>query len=189
MYVESLSGVVELMPIENAKGIVCQQCEENCYIVPDIRTIPDTGKAIGIYVCTRNPDMGRIEIDLSRLRQWRIDVKRLSQLGFGKSKRGKKSQGRAMRRQGEILQIRAALLKHHRFDEEIINYEPATQKQLQRLTEWSQSKVHRVMKTIFGDNPMSTYKQKCKTKAVRGFLRKSDNGSYTVEAVDEPTDL
>ena len=168
--------------------MICCECEENCFIEPDIRTEPNTGKAIGIFVCTRNPDIGRIEVDLARLRQWRINVKRLSQLGYGKSRRDKKSQGRAKKRQGEILHMQAALLKHHGFDEEAINYEPATQKQLQRLTQWNQPKVHRVMKAIFGDIPMNAYKRQCKTKAIKGFLKKSDDGSYTVEAIDDSVD-
>ncbi len=177
-----------LAEIQHSKGVVCRECAENCFREPDIRTNPETGEATGIFVCARNPDIGRIEVDLDRLRQWRINIKRLSQLGYRKSKHGKKSQGRAMSRQGEILQIRAALLKHHRFDEEAINYEPATQKQLQALTEWGQSKVHRAMKTIFGDNPMNAYKQQCRTEAITGFLKKSDDGSYTVEATHEPID-
>ncbi len=71
-----------LAEIQHSKGVVCRECEENCFIVPDIRTIPDTGEATGIFVCTRNPDIGRIEVDLNRLRQWRIIAQKLSELGY-----------------------------------------------------------------------------------------------------------
>ena len=30
-----------LTEIEHGKGVICDQCEENCYIEPDIRTNPD----------------------------------------------------------------------------------------------------------------------------------------------------
>lgn len=68
-----------LSEIQPSTSVVCDQCEENCYIEPDVRTIPNTGKAVGVYVCTR---IGRMEIDLDRLRQWRIDKDRLRALGL-----------------------------------------------------------------------------------------------------------
>lgn len=72
-----------LTEIEHAKGVVCDRCEENCYIEPDIRTYPDGSKTIGVFVCTRNPDIGRFEVDLNRLRQWRINKRKLWQLVYG----------------------------------------------------------------------------------------------------------
>lgn len=92
---------------------------------------------------------------------------------------------RKEKKENETLQMRAALLKHHGFDTNTFSYDPATQKQLQTLTRWSQPKVHRVMRAIFGDNPMTAYRQQCKAKTISGFLKKSDDGSYTVEAVSE----
>lgn len=74
------SGV--LKETQCSSGVVCQQCDENCFIEPDIRTNPNTGEVLGVFVCTRNPDIGRIEIDLERLRQWRIDRDKLKDLGF-----------------------------------------------------------------------------------------------------------
>lgn len=74
------TGVLE--EIQQAKGLVCCECEENCYIEPDVRTHPDTGKATGVYICTNNPDIGRIEIDLDRLKQWKINTQKLSELGY-----------------------------------------------------------------------------------------------------------
>lgn len=71
-----------LTEIQHSKGVVCSECEENCFIEPDIRTIPETGKTTGVFVCTRNPDIGRIEVDLNRLRQWRINEDKLIELGY-----------------------------------------------------------------------------------------------------------
>jgi hypothetical protein len=68
-----------LMEIELAKEVVCNQCEKNCSIEPNIRTNPETGKFIGVIVC----DKGRIEIDLDRLRQWKINKRKLWQLVYG----------------------------------------------------------------------------------------------------------
>ena len=75
----------------HAKGVVCDQCEENCYIEPDIRDNPETGKSIGFFVCTRNPDIGRVEIDLNRLRRWRISYEKLEALGYKKRKTKKRN--------------------------------------------------------------------------------------------------
>jgi hypothetical protein len=75
-----------LAEIRHAKGIICNQCGENHYIEPDIRTSPGC-KTVGVCIC---PDVGRIEIDLNRLRQWQIDKKKLARLGYGKKKQSSK---------------------------------------------------------------------------------------------------
>ncbi|MCX5638654.1 MAG: hypothetical protein NTX52_13340 [Planctomycetota bacterium] len=72
-----------LTEIEPAKEIVCDQCEENCDIEPEIRENPATGKNIGVFVCSRRDDIGRVPIDLNRLRQWQIDKKKLWKLVYG----------------------------------------------------------------------------------------------------------
>jgi len=81
-------GVLE--EIEHAKGVVCRECEENCFIEPNIRTNSNTGETTGVFVCTRNPDIGRIEVDLNRLRQWRINSEKLEALGYSKKKTKKR---------------------------------------------------------------------------------------------------
>ena len=80
---EELIAAGIIREIEHAKGIVCDECEENCYIEPNICTNPETGKAVGVFACTRNPDIGRIEVDLNRLRQWRINKRELWRLIYG----------------------------------------------------------------------------------------------------------
>jgi len=74
------TGVLE--KIQHSNGVVCSECEENCFIEPDIRTYPDGSKTIGVFICTRNPDIGRMEIDLDRLKQWRINKAELKKLGY-----------------------------------------------------------------------------------------------------------
>lgn len=80
-----------LVEIEHAKGLICNECEEGCFIEPNIRTNPDTGAATGVFVCTRNPDVGRIEVDLNRLRQWKISGGKLEALGYAKKKAKKRN--------------------------------------------------------------------------------------------------
>ena len=79
---DELADAGVLAEIQYSKGVVCSECGENCFIEPDIRTIPDTDKAIGVFVCTRNPDIGRIEVDLDRLKQWKINKEKLQSLGY-----------------------------------------------------------------------------------------------------------
>lgn len=71
-----------LAEIQHSKGVVCSECEENCFIEPNIRTNPNTDEATGVFVCTRNPDIGRIEIDIDRQRRWRINKGKLKKLGY-----------------------------------------------------------------------------------------------------------
>jgi len=101
-----------LAEIQHSKGVVCRECEENCFIEPDIRTNPDTGKASGIFVCTRNPDIGRIEVDLDRLRQWQINSEKLP-----KPKKINKTAtySRKNQKQNEKTLIVSTLLEYHRF--------------------------------------------------------------------------
>jgi len=80
-----------LTEIRHSKGMVCGECEENCFIEPDVRTNPDTGKAVGVFVCRRKPDIARIEIDLDRLRQWKISGEKLEALGYTKRKTKKRN--------------------------------------------------------------------------------------------------
>ena len=79
-----------LAEIQHSKGVVCCECEKNCFIEPEIRTNPKTGAATGIFVCTRNPDIGRIVVDLNRLRQWKISSEKLEALGYAKRKTKKR---------------------------------------------------------------------------------------------------
>jgi len=79
------TGVLE--EIRPSKGVVCDVCEENCFIEPDVRTNPSTGLSTGVFFCTGNPDIGRIEVDLNRLKQWKISGEKLEALGYTRKKR------------------------------------------------------------------------------------------------------
>jgi len=87
-----------------------------------------------------------------------------------------------------VLTLQAALLEHHGFGKEELNYDPITQKKLQRTLSWSQSKASRVMKAIFGNKPMIAYKNKCRSKSISGFLKKADDGTTCVEAIHDPSE-
>lgn len=73
-------------PVENAKGLVCDQCDQRCYIEPQHRKNPQTGEIVGVHFCRDDSEeggLGRIQLDLKRLRQWRIVKKRLWKLVYG----------------------------------------------------------------------------------------------------------
>lgn len=172
-----------LQEIEIGKSVICDQCDECCSVEPQRRTDPRTDQVVGFHICMREECGGRIEIDLDRLRRWRINGRRLSQLGYLGSKRQAASmQKRRDKRTNELFLLRAALVQHHGFGGGKIHWEPATQKRLNELTHWSQPKIHRMMKAQFGDNPMQAYRQRCKEQTLRGFLLKEDDGGYSVEA-------
>ena len=62
-----------------ADGIVCDQCEEACYISPVLREDPRTGKPVGVFFCTANEEVGRFTVDVERLRQWEASADGLAQ--------------------------------------------------------------------------------------------------------------
>lgn len=173
-----------LVQTNDADGLICPQCPEHCW--KDVEIRQKDGRNVGVFFCEDGDCAGLVKIELERLQQWKINKKKLSHLGYGKKRKGIGGQKREEKQQNDILLMRAALLKHHGFEGDTFSYQPAAQKELQALTRWGQSKVHRVMKAIFGDSPMSTYKQQCRTKAITGFLKRNDDGSYTVEAVHDP---
>jgi len=63
-----------LRGIAPANSVVCDQCEKACWIEPEIRDDPRTGKPVGIFFCKSNKDIGRFEVDLARLRQWQVNM-------------------------------------------------------------------------------------------------------------------
>lgn len=180
-----LAGIIREIP--PATGVVCDECENNCYVEPNIRTNPETDEATGVFVCTRNPDIGRIEVDVERFRRWGVNKKKLSRLGYGpKTKGNTQKQTREQKRQDVVFLLQAALLEHHKVGTDDFNETPITQERLHKKLEWSQSKVSRVMTRLFGDNAMEKYKRNCRTDMIGGFLRKLESGGYEVEAIAKP---
>lgn len=83
-------------------------------------------------------------------------------------------------------QLIGALITHHGIWAEKVNLKPATQKELEELTDWNQPKVSRMMETIFGENPMRKYKQCFAGKELSGYMKKLKDGTYEVDGIVEP---
>lgn len=185
---EELLSKTILKEVEPARTVICDQCPDNCTIQPDRRDDPATGKTIGVFVCYQEPEIGRMEIDLQRLRRWKIDAEKLKELGYIREKLGRKqsvqdSPNKSRSKDGELAILLGMLMVHHKSDSDQPNWEPATQKELAGKLGWNQSKVSRVMARLFDSEPMKKYKQSCATKAISGFLKRHDDGTTDVEAV------
>ena len=88
--------------------------------------------------------------------------------------------------EGDKLILVGALSSHHKFRSGKPNLEAASQKELERLTQWGQSKVSREMKKLFGKEPMTKYKRLCRREElIKGFLEKHEDGSISIEAIAE----
>ncbi len=97
---------------------------------------------------------------------------------IGKSRQPRRSREKP---DNQMLLV-SVLMKHHNYGTNEPNYEPATQEKLARILGWDRSKVSRVMKKIFGKNPMSGYKRTCTKETIIGFLRKRDDETLEVDA-------
>lgn len=64
-----------LVQIDDAEGIICQQCQKHCWKEVEIKQ--NNGQSIGSYLCEDEDNSGIITIDINRLQQWKIDKKRL----------------------------------------------------------------------------------------------------------------
>ncbi len=72
-----------LREIEPAKGLICDECDRQCYVEIDRRTNPDTREAVGVYLCSDEEEPGgQFTVDLQRLRQWEIVKDKLKELGY-----------------------------------------------------------------------------------------------------------
>jgi len=177
-----------LQEIEPGRTVVCDQCHERCSIEPQRRTDPRTGKVVGVHLCMHEEGGGRIEIDLNRLRRWKINKRKLAQMGYREGKPGSPArQNRQVKSATEKTQLIAALLAHHRFSDDVsaaeLNMTPATQEGLASKLKWKQSKVSRVLKRCFPAGFWSLYKRDCQSDALRGVLTKLDEDVTTIEPV------
>jgi hypothetical protein len=179
-------GILE--ETEPGTTVVCDQCDERCSIEPQRRTDPRTGRMSGVHICTRETASGQIEIDLDRLRRWRISKRKLAQMGYREGKAGSSTrQSREAKRVTEKTQLISALLAHHGFSDEIsdeeLNVTPATQEALAKTLKWGQEKVSRVMKRAFPNGFWAQYRRACKVDVLRGFLKQLEDESTAVESV------
>jgi len=177
-----------LQEIEPGTTVVCDQCDERCSIEPQRRTDPRTGKMVGVHFCMREEGGGRIEIDLNRLQRWRINKRKLAQMGYREGKpRSPARQNRQVKRTTEKTQLISALLAHHEFSDDVspaeLNMTPATQEELAKKLKWKQSKVSRVLSRCFPAKFWSLYKRACQSDALRGVLTKLDEDVTTIEPV------
>jgi hypothetical protein len=185
---EELLAEGVLQEIEHGTTVICDQCHERCSIEPQRRTDPQTGRSVGIYVCTRETVGGRIEIDLDRLRQWRINKRKLAQMGYREGKaESSASQSREAKRVTEKTQLISSLLAHHGFSDEVsdeeLNMTPATQEALAKTLKWGQEKVSRVVKRSFPNGFWAQYRRACKSDVLQGFLKKLEDEATVVESV------
>ena len=99
------------------------------------------------------------------------------------SDRVRNKKPKASAAQNRLLLLHA-LLAHHRSDTEEPNWAPASESALAKTLGWSQSTVSRTMEAIFGKAPMYQYRRLCSQDQIAGFLRKRDDGSRDIEAID-----
>jgi len=270
--------------IAHANGVVCDQCEDACWIEPESRERPDTGKRVGVYFCPHE-DVGRFEVSLDRLKCWEVhwadmaaavakslfvassveeivpgrlcclgriayadkslevflgrgmawsdaasvfgcvprlqaanptvvlvpavtptparwcrsavpltEIARLDDTGFhvdveelrrrigGWTPKAERTQSRKAKAFAKRTLLLKTILTYHKSSTGDIIYEPATQKQLARLSGLSQPGVSRVLEQILGPKPMSTYHKACSQGALEGFLTKLADNSATPDA-------
>jgi hypothetical protein len=177
-----------LQEIEHGTTVICDQCDEHCTIEPQLRTDPQTGRMVGVHVCLREEAGGRIEIDLDRLRRWRISKRKLAQIGYREGKAGSSArQSREAKRVTEKTQLISALLAHHGFSDKMLDEElnmtPATQEALAKTLKWGQEKVSRVMKRAFPNGFWAQSRRACKVDVLQGFLKQLEDESTVVESL------
>ncbi len=185
---EELLAQGVLQEIEHGTTVICDQCDEHCSIEPHRRTDPQTRKAVGVHICMCEEAGGRIEIDLDRLRRWKINRRRLANMGYREGKPGSPAgKSREAKRITEKTQLISALLAHHGFSDEVsdegLNMTAATQEGLAKTLEWGQERVSRVIKRAFPNGFWSQYRRACKGDMLRGFLKQLDDESTAVESV------
>ena len=169
-------GILE--PIEPGTTVVCDQCDQHCSIEPQRRTDPQTRRVVGVHICMREGAGGRIEIDLDRLRQWRISKRKLSKLGYLRGEGGGTlKRTRQEERTNEALLLCTTLLQHHGFSSEHINFRPATQEELAKNLKWKQHKVSRVIHRSMPAGFWKRYKLACQSDALIGFLTQLDEST------------
>ncbi len=66
-----------IMQVEDADGIVCDQCDERCYKTVETRKDLRSGNMIGTFFCEDEDNGGPVSVDLVRLQQWKIEPDKL----------------------------------------------------------------------------------------------------------------
>jgi len=171
-----------------ADEAVCPGCEEACLedVMFEYGDKPEDTRAY--VICGQRDDIGRVCIPLDSLDRWVVNRHQVERLRppsksapRGKTKPATKPKVSAAH--NRILLIHA-LLAHHRLDTGEPNWEPASESALAKTLCWSQPTVSRTMKGMFGKDPISRYRRLCRQEQLAGFLRKQEDGTRDVEAID-----
>lgn len=68
---DALVGIGILVEIDLADGVWID-CDDGCFVRPDVRVDPESGAVVGVHNC-RRPGCGRLEIPIDQLRRWQMD--------------------------------------------------------------------------------------------------------------------
>lgn len=180
---EELLAQGVLQETEPGTTVVCDQCDERCSIEPHRRTDPQTGRTVGVHICMREGVGGRIEIDLDRLRRWKLNKRKLSKFGYIAERQGSPTKPtRQAARENDALLLCTTLLQHHGFGSRNISFLPATQEELAKKLKWKQHRVSRVIQRSMPVGFWKQYKLACQSEALIGWLIQLDD-SVNVEPV------
>lgn len=86
-----------------SETVQCVECSEGCVILPDVRRHPDTEELFGVYVCPRDEDIGRFEVDLERRRRWEIVTQKTTKREKRKKKLAEKENAKPELKNAETL--------------------------------------------------------------------------------------
>jgi DNA-binding CsgD family transcriptional regulator len=164
-------GILE--DIEPGTTVVCDECDERCSIEPQLRTDPHTGKMVGVHICVRDEAGGRMEIDLDRLRRWRISESKLQELGL--LEKGKKTR-RRRRRSSQLTPREQDVYR-------LIHVEGKTQLQAAHELRCSAQNISKLLKKAEYKIELDRSRSVSLSKAQR--LPEDRRGQVDVEAGDE----
>lgn len=68
-----------LFQAQHMTDIVCDGCEEDCFMPVTIISISENKPAGAYITCDKRDDIGRIKVDFQRLKQWQLNTMQLAQ--------------------------------------------------------------------------------------------------------------
>ncbi len=72
-----LEFIEVIRPGTNQDGLVCDECEERCWVIPERQRRSDGAVAL-IHRCEKRGDIGIVELSFDTLKTWRIDLSALA---------------------------------------------------------------------------------------------------------------
>lgn len=76
---EALGTAGFLMLDEPAQAVICDGCDQGCAMAVE-RAAGRDGETAAFVVCDRRDDIGRVPVDLDRLRQWRLSMDQVARI-------------------------------------------------------------------------------------------------------------